>query len=209
MAKRKNSHYVVWIGAQPGIYDSWQRCEQQVKGFPKALYKGFSSLALAEQAWQDGAEQHWGNAAPKPTPSASQLPNVAEALCVDAACNMQSRIMEYRGVWLSSGKLAFARGPYNQAMNNVGEYLALVHGIIYLRRQCLQLPIYSDSRTALSWCNKLQIKSPAMLAPDFNPRLRRRALLLQSWLRQRQPQQEIRKWDTQRWGEIPADYGNK
>ena len=29
-------YYVVWEGRAPGVYDSWEECEEQVKGFPGA-----------------------------------------------------------------------------------------------------------------------------------------------------------------------------
>ena len=209
MGKKKNQFYVVWAGQQPGIYRSWSDCERQVKGFPNARYKGFPSAQLADQAWQDGAEGHWGQKSTATKPGSLAYPQVPEALCVDAACNMQTGWMQYRGVWLHSGQKAFARGPYPNASNNIGEYLALVHALIYLRRRGQQLPIYSDSLTALSWLQKKRINSEVINSPGFNQHLRARALTLQNWLRQRGQGGDVRKWNTPSWGEIPADYGNK
>jgi len=45
--KSKNSYYVVWAGYNPGIYGSWEECQQQIKGFPNAKYKGFPTKAGA------------------------------------------------------------------------------------------------------------------------------------------------------------------
>jgi len=39
--------YVVRKGRQPGIYTSWPECEEQVKGFPGAVYKAFPTKAQA------------------------------------------------------------------------------------------------------------------------------------------------------------------
>ena len=46
MAKKK--YYAVKVGLTPGIYESWTECEANVKGYPKADYKGFTTLAEAE-----------------------------------------------------------------------------------------------------------------------------------------------------------------
>lgn len=39
--------YVVRKGRQPGIYTTWPECEEQVKGFPGAVYKAFPTKAQA------------------------------------------------------------------------------------------------------------------------------------------------------------------
>ncbi len=49
----KNKFYAVIRGVIPGIYESWDECEKNVKGFPDALYKGFSTRAAAEQFQHD------------------------------------------------------------------------------------------------------------------------------------------------------------
>ena len=52
MAKGKK-YYAVARGRKPGIYDQWygdQGAEEQVKGFPGAIFKGFSTRQEA-QAW--------------------------------------------------------------------------------------------------------------------------------------------------------------
>ena len=50
MAK-KNKYYVVWHGRETGVFDSWKRCEESVKGFEKAKYKSFDSLEQAQEAF--------------------------------------------------------------------------------------------------------------------------------------------------------------
>lgn len=46
VAKRK--FYAVKVGRNPGIYQSWSECEEQVKGFSGAIYKSFASMEEAE-----------------------------------------------------------------------------------------------------------------------------------------------------------------
>lgn len=46
MAKKK--YYAVKVGLTPGIYETWGECEANVKGYPKADYKGFTTLEEAK-----------------------------------------------------------------------------------------------------------------------------------------------------------------
>lgn len=208
MAKSKAKYYVVWQGRKPGIYDSWAACEVQVKGYPGAQFKAFPTRAMAEAAWkqpyeayvgQDTAAQQWLFA-----PHPPQTP----CLCVDAACAGVPGPLEYRGVRLPENEIVFAQGPYPNGTNNIGEFLALVHALAYLRRQDLNWPVYSDSRVAIGWvrtgkCGTDQIPD-AENAPLFD--LIARA---EKWLAEHPEHAPVRKWDTQAWGEIPADFGRK
>ena len=36
--------------------------------------------------------------------------------------------------------------------NNIGEFLAIVHGLALLKQKGFDMPIYSDSVNAISWC---------------------------------------------------------
>lgn len=46
MAAKK--YYVVKKGKTPGIYLTWDDCKKMVEGYPGAVYKGFATLAEAE-----------------------------------------------------------------------------------------------------------------------------------------------------------------
>lgn len=46
MAKK---YYAVRVGREPGIYSSWDECQEQTKGFPKAKFAGFDFLSEAKQ----------------------------------------------------------------------------------------------------------------------------------------------------------------
>lgn len=45
----KQKFYAVKVGRNPGIYQSWSECEEQVKGFSGAIYKSFASRGEAEK----------------------------------------------------------------------------------------------------------------------------------------------------------------
>lgn len=46
---KKNPFYAVRRGQTTGIFETWEECEQQVKGFTGASYKSFDSKAEAEE----------------------------------------------------------------------------------------------------------------------------------------------------------------
>ena len=83
---------------------------------------------------------------------------INESLAVDAACSGNPGDMEYRGVYTATGQEIFHIGPLKEGTNNVGEFLALVHGLALLQQKGSDLPIYSDSRNAISWVKKKKCK---------------------------------------------------
>ena len=102
----------------------------------------------------------------------------------------------------------FHKGPYPNATVNIGEFLALVHGLALLKQQNSDIPIYSDSRTAMSWVRRK--KANTKLARTAKNKdvfdLIERA---EYWLRNNTWKNPILKWETKAWGEIPADFGRK
>ena len=129
------------------------------------------------------------------------------ALAVDAACSGNPGPMEYRGVYLGDGKEIFHFGPVH-GTNNIGEFLAIVHALAMLDKQGLKMTIYSDSRTAISWvrkkCCKTQLERTEETEQLFQ--LIERA---EAWLKAHRVTIPIVKWETEHWGEIPADFGRK
>jgi ribonuclease HI len=49
--------YAVKMGRQPGIYLTWSEAEKQVKGFPNAKFKSFSTKEAAEHFLSEEPEQ--------------------------------------------------------------------------------------------------------------------------------------------------------
>ena len=76
---------------------------------------------------------------------------------MDAASSGNPGIMEYRGVDTQSKKQLFHQGPFDQGTNNIGEFLALVHGLALLKQKNSQRILYTDSRTAMSWVKKKHV----------------------------------------------------
>lgn len=202
----KVKFYVVWKGRVPGIYNSWPECQAQVMGFEKAMYKSFTSRKEAETAFK---QNPWSvlNKENKSTSSTSSAGIIPNSLSVDAACSGNPGKMEYRGVHVTSKEEWFLM-EFPLGTNNIGEFLAIVHGLSVLNKRNINIPIYTDSATALAWVRKKKcgskLEENAETASLFD--FIRRA---EKWLRENSWTQPLIKWDTKKWGEIPADFGRK
>jgi ribonuclease HI len=213
---KKSKFYVVWHGRQKGIFSTWDECKAQVDGFDGAKYKSFESEREATIAFKADAKDFIKKAAPNfsagGTKSAATPKNtkiIKTSLCVDAACSGNPGKMEYRGVSMVTGEQLFHQGPFPDGTNNVGEFLALVHGLAYLQKNNLPtMPIYTDSRNAMIWIKakkcRTKLAQTKKNAPIFD--LIRRG---EQWLQQNKFENPILKWETEDWGEIPADFGRK
>lgn len=206
----KKRYYVVWNGLAPGIYHSWEECQAQIKGVKQALYKSFASLADAERAYSGSPYDYIGSKNQADgVPASTELPSEVEqnALAVDAACSGNPGNMEYQGVYVGNGTRIFHFGPLF-GTNNIGEFLAIVHALALLHQKNSDMPIYSDSHNALLWVKqkkcKTKLERNAKTEEIF--RLIDRA---ENWLRTHSYKNPLLKWETQKWGEIPADFGRK
>lgn len=208
MAKNtKQKYYVVWEGVTPGIYKTWAECLAQVKGYPNARYKSFPSRAEAEEAFKSPPGRKYG--APKSKDKASAGEVIWNSISVDAACSGNPGVMEYRGVRTDTGDVLFHQGPYRHGTNNIGEFLALVHCLAMLHRKGDEkTPIYSDSRIAMGWVR--QGKAKTKLEHSAKTRVLHELIeRAELWLSRHTWKNPIFKWETEAWGEIPADFGRK
>jgi len=212
MAKKKK-YYVVWEGNEQGIFDNWTDCQLQIKGYPGARYKSFKTLEEAEAAFGGNASDFIRKGGKKPSSDKILRPDhpdiIWESIAVDAACSGNPGIMEYRGVDTKTVYEFFRQGPFQRGTNNIGEFLALVHALAYLKKEGKDtLVIYTDSRTAMSWVRNKKVKTTLKKTSQ-------NAILFElidrgiSWLKNNSYKNPIVKWDTKNWGEIPADFGRK
>lgn len=223
MASQK--YYVVWEGIRPGVYATWPECKAQVEAYKDAKYKSYPSKAEAEMAYREGWKKHWGKSS-KSSGGASSRGSVSakgaagasssasrdaidyDSLSVDVGTRGNPGPIEYRGVRTRTGEVIFERGPIPNGTNNLGEFLAIVHSLAYLKQLGSHMTVYSDSRTALKWVREKKVATT--LVRDESTReiweLVDRAV---SWLKSNTYENKVLKWETQEWGEIKADYGRK
>ena len=232
MAKQK--YYVVWNGPSPGVYSSWEACQEAVNGVSGAKYKSFKSQEEAEDAFEMGEEAYEEAKANNSDASNSSKPSesressssskaseptkperpafnpqtlpaevIREAIAVDAACSGNPGAMEYRGVYLANGREIFHFGPIH-GTNNIGEFLAII-----LKQKGLDsMPIYSDSVNAQLWVRKHHCKT-TLVRNDLTEKLHQMIERAEAWLKNNTYRNPIIKWQTDKWGEIPADFGRK
>jgi ribonuclease HI len=206
---KKRKYYVVWEGNNPGVYDSWTACQLQVKGYPNALYKAFTDREEAEEAFARGYTAEKKKPAKARLDPADRADIQWESISVDAACSGNPGKMEYRGVYTSDGAEIFHVGPVRQGTNNIGEFLALVHALALLKRKGdNKTPIYSDSRIAMGWVTQGKAKTKLKRSPQ-NAALFNLISRAEQWLADNAIENPILKWETRKWGEIPADFGRK
>lgn len=133
---------------------------------------------------------------------------ILDSISVDASTIENPGVTEYRGVDTTTRQVLFQH-KYDEATNNIGEFLAIVHALALYKKLGKELKIiYSDSANAISWVKQkkcrtkyVKTKNNAKLFDDIQ-----RAV---SWLENNSYDTKILKWNTGVWGEIPADYGRK
>ena len=205
----KKKYYVVWRGIKPGIYNSWDECKKQVEGFEGAQYKSFTDEDEAKRSF-DGS--YWEITQLKGKKNLQELTTkekpILNSISVDAACSGNPGTLEFRGVFTDTETELFKRGPYEMGTVNIGEFLAIILALAWLKKHKLNYPIYSDSKTAIAWIRNKRV----------NTRLERTAKNVEifqaldngvAWLKKNTVTVKILKWETKIWGEIPADYGRK
>ena len=208
----KNKYYVVWQGRLCGVFDNWNDCKAQVHEFEGAKYKSFETKQEADKAFFDGYKTYFNknanvNRSNSFIFSDSETPAL-NSLSVDAACNMVTGQMEYQGVHTATNELWFKQGPFPKASNNIGEFLALVHGLALLKQKNINIPVYSDSITAIAWVRQKKHKS-IVLPTEENEVIFDLLQRAELWLQNNTFKNPVIKWNTKKWGEIPADFGRK
>ncbi|RLD10237.1 MAG: ribonuclease H [Chloroflexota bacterium] len=200
--------YVVWKGRKTGVFSTWAECSAQVSGYSGAKYKSFPNRAFAEKAFQgDYADYQGQNVQNQAWLFAVNGPKL-DTCSVDAACSGNPGTVEYRGVRTETGAEIFRQGPFAHGTNNIGEFLALVHALALFKKQGDPITIYSDSKIAMGWVRKK--KCGTNLSPSGkNAKLFELIKKAENWLRENEYPNKIIKWDTEAWGEIPADFGRK
>ncbi|WP_087974973.1 ribonuclease H [Oceanobacillus rekensis] len=220
MAKKK--YYVVWVGKKPGIYSSWADCQAQTNHFDKAKFKSFESREQAEKAYRDGWQHHWGKGkvnkttnGPSNRKTTSSRPSDVtsekidyNSISVDVGTRGNPGPVEYQGVDTRTGEVIFSYGPISKGTNNLGEFLAIVHALAYLKKIGSNKTVYTDSRNAMIWLEKKAV-STTLKRDESTAEIWELIDRAHDWLRHNTYENKVLKWETKKWGEIKADYGRK
>ena len=213
MAKKKKKYYTVWKGHHTGVFESWDDCKAQIKNFQGAQYKSFSSFDAAKKALKSNYKDYIGKSKVyKSELTAEQLKKIGKpnlnSICVDAAVSGNPGKMEYRGVVTKTKKQIFIQGPFEEGTNNIGEFLAIVHGLALLKKKNSPVIMYTDSKIAMSWVRK-KVCNTKLKRTKKNESLFQLIERAIDWLKNNTYSTVVVKWETKAWGEIPADFGRK
>lgn len=189
-------------------YDAWKDIEKQ----KETAVSSSASCSESDDISTPSASsaQTAPSQSSRPQVNASAIPQGAinNSIAVDAACSGNPGKMEYRGVYLRTGKEIFHFGPVF-GTNNIGEFLAIVHGLALLKQKGLDdMPIYSDSVNAQLWVRKKKCKT-TLERNEKTEQLYQLIERAENWLKNNTYRNPIIKWPTEQWGEIPADFGRK
>lgn len=121
-----------------------------------------------------------------------------KGIAVDGACEGNPGYAEYRGVDIATGEQLFHQ-RIGLATNNIAEFVGLVHALAIAKKR--GEVVYSDSTTAISWVKNARCNTTFSYSGDMIKRA-------EKWLKTHSRGQ-VKKWDTRRWGEIPADFNRK
>lgn len=213
MSKKKKKYYTVWKGHHTGVFEKWNDCKAQITNFEGAQYKSFDTFEAAKDALKGNYFDYIGkNKGFKSELSKGQLNKIGQpnyhSISVDAASSGNPGIMEYRGVDTKTKKQLFIQGPFEEGTNNIGEFLALVHGLALLKKNNSDRILYTDSITAMSWVKKKTCNTK-LTRNEKNKALFELVDRAIVWLKNNTYKTVIVKWETKAWGEIPADFGRK
>lgn len=207
MAKK---YYVIWQGKQTGVVDDWVKCLDAIRGYPGAKYKAYKSLADANAAFQEGYKKHWGKGDVGLKEYSSEVLNligepVYPSVAVNCSWNFYDNKMEYQGVDTLSGERLFHQGPFEDANQHMGEFLALVHALAYLKQQGSTIPVYSQSKSSMLWILKGKAYGGTLEPTEKNTRVLELIRRANKWLSENTFENELLKWNKGAWGENPAD----
>ena len=213
---------MVWTGRNPGIYTDWNDALDQIDGYEGALIKAYDSSEEAAEAFRRGSarqesrelgalllDAQRNNIPAAGRPDYMNFPEIdLNGWAVDAACAGNPGKMEYRCVELMTGREIFHSPVFDNSTNNIGEFLAIVHALALMFQKGERHTLYTDSKTGMSWVRNRKVKTTL----ERNARNEKSFQMIEralSWLNTHAVDVNIRKWETERWGEIPADFGRK
>lgn len=112
----------------------------------------------------------------------------------------------YRGIDLETGEILF-QSQLGPATNNIAEFMAIVHGLMFCKKHKKHDRVFSDSEIAIKWIERKECKTD--MQKGINVELDEKIQHCLRWLVGEKKLPDVDKWFTNAWGEIPADFGNK
>lgn len=152
MTAEKKKYYAVLCGQKPGIYTKWSGengAESQVKGFPGARYRAFSTTREAE-AWLKDPDK------PLQSPQTDEAKTMEKGKVIiyaDGGCIDNPGPGGYGVVLISGDKRKELSAGYRLTTNNRMELMACIKGLETLKYSCPVI-LFSDSRYVVDGMEK-------------------------------------------------------
>jgi len=158
MAKKK--FYAVAVGRESGIFTDWATTERQVKGFPGAKYKSFSSQAVAEKWLENPVYMK------KPSSSGKISQNVIcpgedstdIVIYTDGGSINNPGPGGYGAVIVDGGRKRELSGGYRLTTNNRMEMMAAIVALREVADRTEAIHLYSDSSYLVNGFSKGWVK---------------------------------------------------
>ena len=188
MAKKK--YYAVAVGRNPGIYDEWygeNGAEVQVKGFPKARFKGFPTLQEAEDFLKNASKMK-SQTQPKPKSFGKVtkrskvvrkvlLKSGGIIIYTDGGCINNPGPGGYGVVIINGKQRKELSGGFRLTTNNRMELTACITGLSHLKNPS-KVVLFSDSKYVVDgimkgWARRwrsngwMRTKSDPAINPDL------------------------------------------
>jgi len=128
-------------------------------------------------------------------------------IAVDGWCSGTTKLCGYRGIDIETGEELFLQNHLGIGTNNIAEFLGIVHALGFIKFKNGKAPVYSDSEIAIAFVNKKNCNTG--MKEYENPELYKKIRRAELFLLDQKSNVIIKKWETKKWGEIPADFGNK
>ncbi|WP_425539560.1 ribonuclease H1 domain-containing protein [Microaceticoccus formicicus] len=144
--KTSKKYYAVKVGKTPGIYETWEECQKQVKGFSGAVFKSFKLKRDAENYILEDAQQ---NNPFNITDSTKNGGELAEEIImrlkedemvayVDGSFNSKKRIFGYGVViFTSSGKSEYSGSSTCEDCVDFRNVAGEVYGAVYAMKRAV------------------------------------------------------------------------
>jgi len=185
MGKKAKKYYAVAAGRKPGIYKQWygeDGAEAQVRGYPKAVFKGFASLGEAEaflkQPTRIDSTSGAKRSAPGPGKPRKQAPaGSGIRMYTDGGCIRNPGPGGYGVVIIEGKKRKELSGGFRLTTNNRMELMACIVGLRQLKPSS-KVTLHSDSKYVVNgitrgwakrWRSNNWMRTPA--EPAINPDL--------------------------------------
>jgi len=151
--------YAVYAGREPGVYKTWDECKYQTSGYPKAIYKKFTTLKDAQHFAEHGEENI------KPSLSSINDANSVE-IFTDGACKSNGKSNAIAGIGIFFG-IDDSRNiseplpkEWGRATNQLAELFAIyrVTQILIDLKEKRHVKLYTDSMYSINCLTNWHVK---------------------------------------------------